>query len=175
MLIIEPCDDVEIPKKDDVSSSGYDTGSSRLGMVLVFIVPDSSVHRVHVLSIPFQLCIYMVYICMYMYRKRKREKAERAHDTFRSHSDRVSRFDDVELELPQIEGNERIERTPNGIGWIRILWQSRKTAAARLLPSRRHTLWSCLIFEYPGKFNRRIPLFGLVKISAMFERCKNRQ
>lgn len=62
-----------------------------------------------------------------MYKERERKRG--AHDTFRSNFDRVSRFDDVELELPQIQRNERIERTPDRIGWIRILRQSQKTVA----------------------------------------------
>lgn len=77
--------------------------------------------------------ISAIYVCRETKERRGERKWEkrraRGYDTFRSHFDPVSRFDDVELELPQIEGNERIERTPSGIGWIRILRQSWKTAA----------------------------------------------
>lgn len=93
-------------------------------------------------------------------------------DTFRSHFDRVSRFDDVELELPQIERNERIERTPEW-DWVDTDTPAFAKNRYGLYTSIVGALWLSLIFEYPEKFNRRIPLFRSVKISGMFEHCKN--
>lgn len=49
-------------------------------------------------------------------RKRKGEDEKCARDTFRSHFDRLSRFDDAELELPQIEmGAKGLKGRPDGI------------------------------------------------------------
>lgn len=79
-----------------------------------------------------------IYLPTYLptYMKAGREEMARkkcARDTFPSHFDRISRFDDGELELPQIEMEAKgLRGRLDGIARIRPREQSRKIVAGRV-------------------------------------------
>lgn len=134
--------------------------------------PNPTVHHVHVLSIRFQL---------YTYVEKQKKEGERENEKkgARAGTTHFEVTSIQSLDSTTLNWNYRRQRETKGLKGRRVglggygysdnhekLLQTMYTSIA--------TLWLWLIFEYPEKLKRTISLFGIVKISGMFERCKNR-